>query len=127
MKKLVPLVVDALLVILFCVIGRRSHDEAVLTGLLRTVWPFATGLAVGWLLAVVAVRGGFGAAKGARFDATALWPTGIIIWFSTLCVGLVLRVFSGQGVSGLFPVIAATALALFLLGWRGAIKALSAA
>ncbi|MFC9433562.1 DUF3054 domain-containing protein [Nocardia sp. NPDC057030] len=126
MKKLVPLVVDALLVILFCAIGRRSHDEAVLTGLLRTLWPFAIGLAIGWTVAVAAASRMFGdAGRDARFDGTALWPTGILVWLGTLCGGMLLRVVSGQGTAFSFIVVATVVLALFLLGWRAAIKALN--
>ncbi|MEU0871348.1 DUF3054 domain-containing protein [Nocardia brasiliensis] len=126
MKKLVPLVVDALLVILFCAIGRRSHDEAVLAGLLRTLWPFAIGLALGWLVAVAAASRLFGdAGRIARFDGTALWPTGILVWLGTLGGGMLLRVVSGQGTAFSFVLVAAVVLALFLLGWRAAIKALN--
>ncbi|KIA66394.1 DUF3054 domain-containing protein [Nocardia vulneris] len=126
MKKLVPLVVDALLVILFCAIGRRSHDEAVLTGLLRTLWPFAIGLALGWLVAIAAASRLFGdAGRIARFDAAALWPTGILVWLGTLCGGMLLRVVSGQGTAFSFVLVAGVVLALFLLGWRAAIKALN--
>ncbi|MFC9893443.1 DUF3054 domain-containing protein [Nocardia sp. NPDC127579] len=122
MKRLVPLVVDLLLVILFCAIGRRSHDEAVLTGLLKTLWPFAIGLAAGWAVAY-AVAGRIRA--GVRFDGTALWPTGILVWLGTLVGGMLLRVISGQGTAPSFVVVAATVLALFLLGWRAAVKALN--
>ncbi|WP_378734795.1 DUF3054 domain-containing protein [Nocardia brasiliensis] len=126
MKKLVPLLVDALLVILFCAIGRRSHDEAVLAGLLRTLWPFAIGLAIGWIVAVAAASRVFGdAGRDARFDGTALWPTGILVWLGTLCGGMVLRVISGQGTAFSFVLVAAGVLALFLLGWRAAIQALN--
>lgn len=126
MKKLVPLVVDALLVILFCAIGRRSHDEAVLTGLLRTLWPFAIGLAIGWAVAVAAASRMLGdAGRDARFDGTALWPTGILVWLGTLCGGMLLRSVSGQGTAFSFIVVATVVLALFLLGWRAAIKALN--
>ncbi len=126
MKKLVPLVVDVLLVILFCAIGRRSHDEAVLTGLLRTLWPFATGLAIGWIVAVAAASRVFGeTGRDARFDGTALWPTGILVWLGTLGGGMLLRVVAGQGTAFSFVLVAAAVLALFLLGWRGAIKALN--
>ncbi|MGX1771550.1 DUF3054 domain-containing protein [Nocardia brasiliensis] len=126
MKKLVPLVVDALLVILFCAIGRRSHDEAVLTGLLRTLWPFAIGLALGWLVAIAATSRLFGdAGRIARFDGTALWPTGILVWLGTLGGGMLLRVVSGQGTAFSFVLVAGVVLALFLLGWRAAIKALN--
>ncbi|WUI69089.1 DUF3054 domain-containing protein [Nocardia sp. NBC_00403] len=126
MNKLVPLAVDALLVILFCAIGRRSHDEAVLTGLLKTLWPFAIGLAIGWVIAIVVSSRMPGATERAgRVDGTALWPTGILVWLGTLCGGMLLRVVSGQGTAISFVLVAATVLALFLLGWRAAIKALN--
>ncbi|WP_067694927.1 DUF3054 domain-containing protein [Nocardia jejuensis] len=124
MKKLVPFVVDAVLVIVFCAIGRRSHDEAVAVGLLRTVWPFATGLVVGWVIAVAVAAGREGASAAKRFDGRRLRPTGVIIWLSTLIGGMLLRAVSGQGVALSFVIVAATVLALFLLGWRVAMKAL---
>ncbi|GEM33039.1 membrane protein [Nocardia neocaledoniensis NBRC 108232] len=111
------MLVDALLVIVFCAIGRRSHDEAVLAGLLKTVWPFGIGLLVGWAIAVFIAR-------GARFDGTALWPSGLVIWACTLVGGMLLRAVSGQGVAVSFVIVAASVLALFLLGWRAAIRAL---
>ncbi|WP_040784783.1 DUF3054 domain-containing protein [Nocardia pneumoniae] len=122
MRKLLPLVTDALLVVVFCAIGRRSHDEAVLAGLLRTLWPFATGLAAGWLIAASGRwrRG----ADEARFDGTALWPTGVVVWIGTLVGGMLLRVVSGQGTAVSFVLVAGTVLALFLLGWRAAFGAL---
>lgn len=121
MRRFGPIAADVLLVVLFCAIGRRSHDEAVLTGLLRTAWPFAAGLAVGWLVVVLLDRRGPGAEP---FDATRLWPAGVVIWLSTLVVGMLLRVVSGQGTAASFIVVAALVLALFLLGWRGAVRAL---
>ncbi len=111
------MLVDALLVIVFCAIGRRSHDEAVLAGLLKTVWPFGIGLLVGWAVAVFIAR-------GSRFDATAVWPSGLVIWACTLVGGMLLRAVSGQGVAVSFIIVAASVLALFLLGWRAAIRAL---
>lgn len=123
MRKLLPLVTDALLVFVFCAIGRRSHDEAVLAGLLRTLWPFATGLAAGWL--IVASSRWWRRADEAGFDGTALWPTGIAVWISTLAGGMLLRVVSGQGTAVSFVLVAGTVLALFLLGWRAAFGALS--
>ncbi|MFF2553778.1 DUF3054 domain-containing protein [Nocardia sp. NPDC058058] len=124
MKKLVPFVVDAVLVIVFCAIGRRSHDEAVLAGMLRTVWPFVTGLVLGWVIAVAVASGREGISAAKRFDGRVLWPTGVIVWLSTLIGGMLLRVVSGQGTAVSFVIVAATVLALFLLGWRAAIKAL---
>ncbi|MFE3546424.1 DUF3054 domain-containing protein [Nocardia sp. NPDC059177] len=117
MKRLASFGADALLVIVFCAIGRRSHDEAVIAGLLKTVWPFGIGLLLGWAIAIALAR-------DTRFDPTALWPSGIIIWFATLAGGMALRAISGQGVALSFVIVAACVLALFLLGWRAAIRAL---
>lgn len=120
MRRFWPFAVDVLLVVLFCVIGRRSHEEAVFTGLLHTVWPFATGLAAGWLAAVLLDRRRPGEEP---FAGTRLWPTGVLIWASTLVVGMLLRVLAGQGTAISFIVVAGLVLALFLLGWRGAARA----
>ncbi len=120
-RKPLPLLLDALLVVVFCAIGRRSHDEAVLAGLLRTVWPFATGLALGWLVVVALRRRA--AAGDARFDSTALWPAGVVIWACTLVGGMLLRVVGGQGTAVSFVLVAGVVLALFLLGWRAVYKA----
>ncbi|MFI6871269.1 DUF3054 domain-containing protein [Nocardia sp. NPDC050406] len=128
MKKLLPFVVDAVLVVVFCAIGRSSHDESILSGLARTAWPFEVGLLLGWVIAFAvtawqAERDVDSAVR--RFDGWLLWPTGVIIWLSTLIFGMLLRVISGQGTAFSFVLVAATALALFLLGPRAARKALS--
>ncbi|MFD9667098.1 DUF3054 domain-containing protein [Rhodococcus sp. NPDC059968] len=116
MKKYLPaLALDVVLVIVFCAIGRRSHDEAnALTGLATTAWPFLTGLAVGWLATVALYRD--------KFDALLIVPTGIVVWLSTLVVGMLLRVVSGQGTAFSFVIVAGTVLAVFLLGWRAVAK-----
>ncbi|MFC9554575.1 DUF3054 domain-containing protein [Rhodococcus sp. NPDC056960] len=116
MKKYLPaLAIDVVLVIVFCAIGRRSHDEAnALTGLATTAWPFLTGLAIGWIATVALYRD--------KFDAFLLVPTGIVVWLSTLVVGMLLRVVSGQGTAVSFIIVAGTVLAVFLLGWRAVAK-----
>ncbi|KAF0958449.1 DUF3054 domain-containing protein [Rhodococcus sp. T7] len=116
MKKYLPaLALDVVLVIVFCAIGRRSHDEAnALTGLATTAWPFLSGLAVGWLATVALYRD--------KFDAFLIVPTGIVVWLSTLVVGMLLRVVSGQGTAFSFVIVAGTVLAVFLLGWRAVAK-----
>ncbi|NUS91905.1 MAG: DUF3054 domain-containing protein [Nocardia sp.] len=121
MKWFVAIAVDLVLVVVFCAIGRRSHDEAVITGLLHTAWPFAAGLAVGWIAAVALARRTGGAGP---FDGSRLWPTGVVIWLCTLVFGMLLRVVAGQGTAFSFIVVAAVVLALFLLGWRGAARAI---
>ncbi len=99
---------DAALVVVFALIGRRSHAEALdPAGLWQTAWPFLAGLVLGWLLAL-----------GWRRPA-APWPTGTVIWAATLAGGMVLRAASGQGVQLAFVLVAAGVLALLLIGWRG--------
>ncbi|QHE70691.1 hypothetical protein GFS60_04276 [Rhodococcus sp. WAY2] len=118
-KKFLPaLVVDVVLVVVFCAIGRRSHDEAnALTGLAITAWPFLSGLAVGWAATVALYRD--------KFDAVLIVPTGLLVWFSTLVVGMLLRVVSGQGTAFSFILVAGTVLAVFLLGWRAVARAVT--
>ncbi|WP_280500833.1 DUF3054 domain-containing protein [Nocardia farcinica] len=119
-KVVLAVVVDVVLVALFCAIGRRSHDEAVLAGLAKTLWPFAVGLALGWLLAVLVSR-----QRRVPFAPTAVWPTAVLVWAGTLVGGMLLRVVAGQGTAPSFVLVAGTVLALFLIGWRAAVSALT--
>lgn len=96
--------------LVFCALGRRSHDEGLnLTGIATTAWPFLTGTAVGWL-----------AARGWR-RPTAVAPTGVVVWLSTVVVGMVLRKATSAGVAASFVVVATAVTALLLLGWRVAV------
>lgn len=103
---------DAVCVLVFVTIGRASHEEAAsLTGIAGTAWPFLVGLAVGWLVTRAWRR------------PEAFVPAGVGVWASTVAVGMVLRVVSGQGTAVSFIVVASLFTALFLLGWRGVAKA----
>jgi Protein of unknown function (DUF3054) len=99
---------DALCVLSFCVIGRRSHGEAIDTaGLAETATPFLLGTAI---VGVVAMYEGW--------PPTALKPTGVTMWLSTVIVGMVGRKVTGQGTALSFVVVASLSLAILLLGWR---------
>ncbi|WP_054815390.1 DUF3054 domain-containing protein [Nocardia arizonensis] len=125
MKKAAPFGVDLALVILFAAIGRGSHGEAVVSGLLETVWPFAVGLVLGWAIAfAVWLRFVPETHRRSDFDARRAWPTGVVIWLTTVGCGMMLRAITGQGVAASFVVVATIVLALFLLGWRAAMAAL---
>jgi len=100
-------VADLALVVVFCTIGRRSHAEGLtLAGIAETAWPFLSGTLVGWLLA------------RAWRAPTAVAPTGVIVWVSTIVVGILLRKATSQGVAASFIVVASLVTALLLLGWR---------
>lgn len=110
---LAALLADAVCVVVFCTIGRRSHAEGLsLAGIAETAWPFLAGTAVGWL-----------AARAWR-RPLALTPTGVVVWVCTVAVGMLLRRLSGQGVAVSFIIVASLVTALLLLGWRGAAMAL---
>ncbi|OBB92538.1 DUF3054 domain-containing protein [Mycobacterium sp. 852002-40037_SCH5390672] len=107
LQKPAWLAVDVVGVLVFCAVGRRSHDEGLnVTGVAVTAWPFLTGTVVGWL-----------ASRGWR-QPTALLPTGIVVWLSTVVIGMLLRKASSAGVAASFVVVATTVTALLLLGWR---------
>ena len=99
--------IDLLAVIVFVLIGRASHGEGIL-GLLVTLWPFAVGLLVGHVLALV---------LGQRETRSVRWA-GVVVWVSTVVVGMVLRAVSGQGVQLSFVIVTVLVLAALLLGWR---------
>lgn len=99
---------DALLIIVFAAIGRRSHDESsALLGVLTTAWPFLVGTAVGWL-----------AAYGVRRAAPVSVRDGILVWLATVVVGMLLRVATGSGTAPAFLAVATVTTGVLLLGWR---------
>ncbi|WP_373937144.1 DUF3054 domain-containing protein [Rhodococcus qingshengii] len=112
MKKYAPfLLIDAILVVIFCAIGRRTHEEAnALAGLAKTSWPFLTGLVIGWAATFALYRD--------KFNAVLLVPTGVVVWLGAVVFGMILRVSSGQGTQFSFIVVATLVLGAFLLGWR---------
>ncbi|WP_301122089.1 DUF3054 domain-containing protein [Mycolicibacterium fortuitum] len=103
---------DLICVAVFCTIGRRSHAEGItVAGIAETAWPFLTGTVVGWLIS-----------RGWQ-RPTSLAPTGIVVWISTVVVGMVLRKLTSAGVAVSFIVVASLATAVLLLGWRGVLAA----
>ena len=101
------LATDVVSVLLFCALGRRSHDEGLsVGGVAITAWPFLSGTVIGWL------------ASRAWRQPTAVAPTGVIVWLCTVVVGMVLRKATSAGVAASFIVVAATVTAVLLLGWR---------
>jgi hypothetical protein len=104
---LVAFVIDVVLVLVFVLVGRRSHGEAeTAAGILDTMWPFLVGLVLGWLVTLAWRR-----------PLAILWP-GIPIWLMTVAAGMLLRVAAGQGAAASFIVVATIVLGVFLIGWR---------
>jgi peptidoglycan/LPS O-acetylase OafA/YrhL len=106
---------DAVCVLVFCAIGRRSHAEGVtVSGVAQTAWPFLVGAAVGWLVS-----------RGWR-RPVAIVPTGVAVWACTIALGMVLRKATSGGVGLTFVVVASVVTAALLLGWRGLTRLVSA-
>ena len=107
----VAVVIDVCCVLIFVIIGRASHTKGEsLAGIASTSWPFLCGLGAGW------------AGSRAWRRPLALRPSGLTIWLSTVALGMVLRVISGQGTAVAFIGVALAFLGLFLLGWRVAAR-----
>lgn len=113
-RVVLAFVADAVLVVVFAVIGRASHDEGVLgpggSGLLQTSWPFLVALVAGWLV-TLAWRQPFAPVR-----------TGLGVWIITIIGGMLLRVASGQGTALAFVIVASVSLLVLLVGWRVAVS-----
>ncbi|WP_441964331.1 DUF3054 domain-containing protein [Mycolicibacterium houstonense] len=110
--SLTALATDLICVVVFCTIGRRSHAEGLtVAGIAETAWPFLTGTLAGWLLS-----------RGWQ-RPTSLAPTGIVVWISTVVIGMILRKLTSTGVAVSFIVVASLTTAVLLLGWRGVLAA----
>lgn len=107
-RKWIPLVViDLLLVIVFAVLGRRSHAEGLdLAGIFDTATPFLVALLVFSCIGVL------------WREPHRIWPYGVIIWIGTVALGLILRVLFGATAAVPFIIVATLVLGVFLLGRR---------
>lgn len=109
--KWLPL--DLVLVSVFAVIGRMSHDEAItVSGWWQTAWPFLAGALLGWVVVAATRRPG------------GTIPAGLMIWACTVVGGLLLRQISDQGIAAAFVVVATLVLGLLLVGPRAGARAL---
>jgi peptidoglycan/LPS O-acetylase OafA/YrhL len=98
------LAVDLLLVGLFAVVGRLSHDETLTAGGWgTTAWPFLAGTLLAW------------AALAATRRPPAAVGSGVVVWLGALVGGMVLRQASGQGTATPFVVVATLVLGLLLV------------
>jgi hypothetical protein len=110
-RPFIAFAVDLLLVAVFVVIGRASHGEDQ-SAFIVTLWPFVTGLLVGWA-----------GARGWRHPFS-ISRTGLLAWVGTVLIGMLLRAASGQGVQVAFIVVATIVVGGLLLGWRFLLVAL---
>lgn len=104
------ILIDAVLVLVFCAIGRLSHGEGLdVAGLAGALWPFLAALVVVHAVALLV-----------RVPAERVVP-GVLVWLVTVAGGMGLRGLTGQGTALPFVIVATVTLALFLIGWRAAL------
>lgn len=108
MRRLAPAVVlDAVLIVVFAAVGRRTHDEGSAIGQTFVIAaPFLIGYAI--------------AAAALRLDRD---PAGVRkavpIWLAGIALGLLLRgTLFDRGLAPAFVVVAFLTTGLLLLGWR---------
>jgi hypothetical protein len=101
------LVGDVAVLVVFVLVGRRSHHEdAGLAGFLRVWWPFAAALGVAWLLTGL-------------WRAPLGWRRSILAWLVTVALGMALRiVVQGRDFKVAFTIVALLFVGAGMLGWR---------
>ncbi len=93
--------------LLFAVVGSRSHDGGGVGEVLTIAAPFLVGTLLGWLLSPVA-----------RAAPTSV-RAGVHVWLATLVIGVLARRFVfGRGTAVAFVVVTAVVLAVLIIGWR---------
>lgn len=108
MRFVPAVIVDVVLVLVFAVIGRASHDENP-AGFLLTAWPFLVALLLGHLIAALLPG-------RPRQPWSVLW--GLVVWVVTVMGGLLLRIASGDTAQVPFIIVATLTLGVLLVGWR---------
>jgi hypothetical protein len=110
--------VDVVMVLLFAVVGRRSHSEAdTVAGVLLTAWPFLVATLIGSVFGLI-IRN-----RVAQGDAYG-WGSAITVWVTTVIGGMLLRLAAGTGAAWPFWIVAFITLGILLLGWRLAARAI---
>ena len=106
---------DAVAVVAFAGIGRRSHDEAGgVSGVLATAAPFVGALAVVWVVALALAR-----RRGHDLGVMLSAERGVVLALATTLVGMsARRVLWDRGTAVAFVIVTAVFLVAAMAGWR---------
>lgn len=106
-RSVISLVLDALCVLVFVIVGLSQHGLAMNPAAVGWVaWPFLAALLLGHL-ATRSWQGPF-----------RVWHQGVLIWAITVVGGMAVRSLLGMGTELSFVAVASIFLGLTLLGWR---------
>lgn len=107
MGRIAAILLDLVLVVVFVVIGRATHAEALdLEGVQRTALPFLAGTLMAWIGFLLKRHSGLTLVNG------------VFVWAMTLVLGVLFRLLLGDTADPAFVIVAALVLAAFLIGWR---------
>jgi hypothetical protein len=98
---------DVAVLVVFVLVGRRSHHEdAGLAGFFRVWWPFAAALGVAWLVTGL-------------WRAPLAWSRAVVAWLVTVGLGMVLRiVVEDREFKVAFTIVTLLFVGAGMLGWR---------
>jgi hypothetical protein len=107
----VALLGDVVVLVVFVLVGRRSHHEdAGFAGFLRVWWPFAVGLVVAWLVTGL-------------WRAPLAWGRAVAAWLLTVALGMTLRiVVQDREFKVAFTIVTLLFLGAGMLGWRALVR-----
>ncbi|MGO1385481.1 MAG: DUF3054 domain-containing protein [Arachnia sp.] len=107
MVRILPAIIDLVLVLIFAVVGRASHAETLtVLGIAQTGWPFLVACVIGWLVVSLLDDDGYGPRSA------------LVIWLVTVLGGMGLRITSGDTAEIAFVIVATLFLFSALFGWR---------
>lgn len=112
---------DFLAIAIFALLARLAHQSDDMpfnfAGWASTVWPFAIGVALGWVIVEFGLRSKNSTADGTNTNTTGHSP---LIWLITVVTGLVIWGIRNQALPHWsFVIVACVMSALLMLGWRG--------
>jgi len=102
---------DLLVLVVFVLVGRRSHDEGSgLDGFLRVWWPFAAGLVVATIVS-------------GTWRAPLEWRRAIVSWLLTVVLGMTVRIaVQGREFKPTFVIVTTVFVGAGMLGWRAVVR-----
>jgi hypothetical protein len=97
--------------VVFVLVGRRSHQEdAGLAGFFRVWWPFVAALVVAWVVTGL-------------WRAPLAWPRAVLAWLVTVGLGMVLRIVAeDREFKVAFTIVTLLFVGAGMLGWRAVIR-----
>lgn len=107
MVRILPAIIDLILVLVFAVVGRASHAEGLsFAGIAQTGWPFFAACMAGWIIVSLLDDNGYGPRAA------------LVIWLVTVLGGLGLRITAGNTAELAFVLVATAFLFSAFFGWR---------